>query len=139
MTRDRVIDCKSRGDDMRFNLTTFSMLGYGAVVAELISSLVTQTGYRIGSVVFTLVVAVLVWAASNGHRWAGSLFAVLTVLLAWATVAESWSTAPSWMRFGEPFEKVSTLEAAADVIAALLSIGATFVYFSGNSRAAAKA
>jgi hypothetical protein len=124
---------------MRFNLTTFSMLGYGSIVAGLISSLVTQTGYRVAGVIFTLVVAVLVWAASNGHRWAGWLFAAWTVLLVWATVAETWSTAPSWLRFGEPFEPVSTLESVSDAIAALLAIGATYIYFGGNSRAATAA
>ena len=77
--------------------------------------------------------AALVLVASNGHKWAGWLFAVVILLGVFVTIGEVWASAPSWVRLGEPFEKLTTLDVTLDVIA-VLGVTAVFVYFTGDAR-----
>jgi hypothetical protein len=132
--RPSLIDVSTGDDVMHDNRRLFSWLGYASLAVGLISDLLTGGG--IGDTIFAPVVfvifAVLVWAAAQGHRWAGWLFAIVTVVGVILTIGGFWADAPSWMRLGEPFEKSTTSRIILETVSALLAVAATYVYFFGG-------
>ena len=117
------------------HMKLFAGLGFGAVAVELVNSLIsTSGGERFLGVVLVLVMAGVVWAATRGHEWAGWAFAVLTGIIVIITIGDAWAGAPTWVRFGEPYARSSTIEVVLGVVGALLAVAATYVYFSNDAR-----